>query len=80
MKKIFKVFNDKESSPEEIFFKLEGSEYNKISLVACYSNGIKVPEGHILSITADGELRLSSSVTEGLGLKLDMNHKIRIEE
>lgn len=72
----FKVF-DVAREPE-VFFKLEEC-YDTVKLVACNSGGNKLPDSDILSIQTDGTLRIFPYVNSALGLKLDDNGRIIID-
>ena len=71
----FKVFDV--SSDHEVFFRLEEC-YDTVKLVACDSEGNMLPDGNILSIQKDGSLRTFDSVSDNLGLKLDDDGRIII--
>ena len=61
----------------EVFFKLEEC-YDTVKLVVCDSKGNMLPDSNILSIQKDGSLRTFDSVSEQLGLKLDDEGRIKI--
>ena len=69
----FKVF-DKNTDPE-VFFRLEEC-YDTVKLVACDSEGNILPDSDILSIQLDGTLRIFPYVNPTLGLKLDCDGRI----
>ena len=72
----FKVFDA--SREPEIFFKLEEC-YDTVKLVACDKDGKKLSiDGDILSIQKDGTLRIYHDVEPALGLKLDYDGRIVI--
>ena len=72
----FKVF-DVPREPE-VFFKLE-QVYDTIKLVVCSPDGKKLlGDGDILSIQKDGTLRLFPDVNPSLGLKLDEDGRITL--
>ena len=71
----FKVFN-KNTKPD-VFFKVEEC-YDTVKLVACDSGGNKLPDSDILSIQVDGTLRIFPYVNSALGLKLDDDGRIKI--
>ena len=73
----FKVF-DSSKKNEEVFFKLEEC-YDTVKLVVCDSEGNKLPDSDILSIQQDGSLRTFDSVGNNLGLKLDDDGRIIID-
>ena len=74
----FKVF-DSSKKNEEVFFKLEEC-YDTIKLVACNKDGEKLfIDGDILSIQKDGTLRIFPDVNPALGLKLDNDGRIIID-
>ena len=73
---MFKVFDN--SRVPEVFFKLEQC-YEDIQLVACDAKGIKLRDGCILSIQKDGSLRTFDGINSGLGLKLDSEGRIIID-
>ena len=62
----------------EIFFKLEEC-FDTVKLVACDSEGNTLPDSNILSIQVDGSLRTFDSVSDDLGLKLDNDGRIIID-
>lgn len=73
----FKVFGVVRAS--ELFFKLEEC-YDTVKLVACNKNGEKLSiDGDILSIQQDGTLRIFPDVDPALGLKLDNDGRIIID-
>ena len=72
----FKVF-DVPRDPE-VFFRLEEC-YDTVKLVACDSGGNKLPDSDILSIQKDGTLRIVHDVNSDLGLKLDCDGRIIID-
>ena len=73
----FKVFDV--SRKPEIFFKLEEC-YDTVKLVACDRNGEKLfIDGDVLSIQTDGTLRIFPDVNPALGLKLDCEGRILID-
>ena len=72
----FKVFDV--SREPEVFFKLEEC-YDTVKLVACDSEGNTLPDSNILSIQVDGTLRTFDSVGNNLGLKLDDDGRIIID-
>ena len=71
----FKVFNT--SREPEVFFRLEQC-YDTVKLVACDSEGNTLPDSNILSIQKDGSLRTFESVGDNLGLFLDCDGRIII--
>ena len=71
----FKVFN--KSTEPDVFFKLEEC-YDTVKLVACDSGGKTIPDSDILSIQKDGTLRIFPYVNSALGLKLDSEGRIII--
>ena len=72
----FKVFDV--SRDHEVFFRLEEC-YDTVKLVACNSGGNKLPDSDILSIQKDGTLRIFPYVNSALGLKLDCDGRIIID-
>ena len=73
----FKVFNSSKKD-EEVFFKLEEC-YDTIKLIACDKDGKKLfIDGDVLSIQKDGTLRIFPDVNPALGLKLDSEGRILI--
>ena len=73
----FKVFGD--PIEPEVFFKLEEC-YDTIKLTACDKEGRKLwIDGDVLSIQKDGTLRIFPDVNPALGLKLDDNGSILID-
>ena len=62
----------------EILFKLEEC-FDTVQLVACDSEGNMLPDGNILSIQKDGSLRTFDSVSDNLGLNLDEDGRIIID-
>lgn len=73
----FKVF-DKNPKPE-VFFKLEQC-YDTVKLVACDREGNKLfIDGDILSIQKDGTLRIFHDVNPALGLQLDEDGRIILD-
>ena len=73
----FKVFGVPREP--EVFFKLEEC-YDTIKLVACDKDGKKVfIDGDVLSIQKDGTLRIFPYVNPALGLKLDDDGRIIID-
>ena len=72
----FKVFDS--TLEPEIFFKVEEC-FDTVQLVACSRDGKRIPEGTILSIQNDGSLRTFDSVSDNLGLKLDCDGRIIID-
>ena len=76
MRMKFKVFA-KNAEPE-VFFKLEEC-YDTVKLVACDREGNKLPDSDILSIQKDGTLRIFPYVNPALGLKLDCDERIIID-
>ena len=62
----------------EVFFKLE-ERSDTVQLVACDSEGNMLPDGNILSIQKDGSLRTFDSVSANLGLFLDCDGRIIID-
>ena len=75
MRMKFKVF-DVPRDPE-VFFRLE-EYYDTVKLVACDSRGNTLPDNDILSIQTDGTLRIFPCVNSALGLKLDCDGRIII--
>ena len=73
----FKVF-DSSKNNEEVFFKLEEC-YDTVKLVACNRGGNTLPDSDILSIQVDGTLRIFPYVNSALGLKLDCEGRIVID-
>lgn len=73
----FKVF-DSSKDNGEVFFKLEEC-YGTVKLVACNSRGNTLPDSDILSIQVDGTLRTFDNVGNNLGLKLDDDGRIIID-
>ena len=73
----FKVF-DSSKKNEEVFFRLEEC-YDTVKLVACNSGGNTLPDSDILSIQKDGTLRIFPYVNPTLGLKLDCEGRITID-
>ena len=71
----FKVFDV--SRNHDVFFRLEEC-YDTVKLVACDSGGNKLPDSDILSIQVDGTLRIFPYVNSALGLKLDDDGRIKI--
>ena len=71
--KVFDVFRE-----SEVFFKLEEC-YDTVKLVACDREGNTLPDSNILSIQVDGTLRTFDSVGNNLGLKLDDDGRIIID-
>ena len=71
----FKVFDV--SRDPEVSFRLE-QRYDTVKLVACDSKGNGLPNSNILAIQKDGSLRTFDSVSEYLGLKLDDDGRIKI--
>ena len=76
MRMKFKVFDV--SREPEVFFKLEEC-YDTVKLVACNREGNKLPDSDILSIQIDGTLRIFHDVNPALGLKLDDDGRIIID-
>ena len=77
MRMKFKVF-DVHREPE-VFFKLEQC-YDTVKLIACDKDGKKLfIDGDVLSIQKDGTLRIFPDVNPALGLKLDDNGSILID-
>lgn len=73
----FKVFDVFRAS--ELFFKLEEC-YGTVKLVVCNKDGEKLDiDGDILSIQKDGTLRIFPDVNPALGLKLDNDGRIIID-
>ena len=73
----FKVFDA--SREPEVFFKLEEC-YDTVKLIACNKDGEKLfIDGDILSIQKDGTLRIFPDVNPALGLKLDDDGRIIID-
>ena len=73
----FKVFDT--SREPEVFFKLEEC-YDTVKLIACNKDGEKLfIDGDILSIQKDGTLRIFHDVNPALGLKLDDDGRIIID-
>ena len=72
----FKVFDN--AKKEVTFFKLEEC-YDTVKLVACDECGNTLPDSDILSIQVCGSLRTFDSVREDLGLKLDNDGRIIID-
>ena len=72
----FKVFGG--SREPEVFFKLEEC-YDTVKLVACDSGGKTLPDSDILSIQTDGTLRIFPYVNSALGLKLDCDGRVIID-
>ena len=71
--KVFDVFRE-----AEVFFKLEEC-YDTVKLVACDKDGKKLSiDGDVLSIQKDGTLRIFPDVNPALGLKLDCDGRIII--
>ena len=71
----FKVFGSSKKD-EEVFFKLEEC-YDTVKLVACDKDGKKLfIDGDVLSIQKDGTLRIFPDVNPALGLKLDVDGRI----
>ena len=62
----------------EVLFKLEEC-FDTVQLVVCDSEGNMLPNGNILSIKKDGSLRTFDSVGNNLGLKLDCDGRIIID-
>ena len=77
MRMKFKVF-DSSKNNEEVFFKLEEC-YDTVKLVACGRGGNTLPDSDILSIQTDGTLRTFDNVGNNLGLKLDDDGRIIID-
>ena len=73
----FKVF-DSSKNNEEVFFKLEEC-HDTVELVACDREGNTLPDSDILSIQTDGTLRIFPYVNPTLGLKLDDDGRIIID-
>ena len=71
----FKVFDS--SREPEVFFKLKEC-YDTVQLIVCDREGNELPDSNILSIQTDGTLRIFDSVGEHLGLKLDCDGRIII--
>ena len=71
--KVFDVFRE-----PEVFFKLEEC-YDTVKLVACNRGGRPLPDSDILSIQKDGTLRIFHDVNPTLGLKLDDDGRIIID-
>ena len=61
----------------EVLFKLEEC-YDTVKLVACDSEGNMLPDNNILSIQRDGTLYLFRDVNPSLGLKLDEDGRITL--
>lgn len=72
----FKVFGV--SREREVFFKLEEC-FDTVKLVACNREGNTLPDSDILSIQVDGTLRTFDNVGNNLGLKLDDDGRIIID-
>ena len=67
------------SREPEVFFKLEEC-YDTVKLVACDKDGKKLSiDGDVLSIQKDGTLRIFLDVNPDLGLKLDDDGRIIID-
>ena len=73
---MFKVFDS--SRVPDVFFKLVEC-FETIQLVACDDKGIRISNGCILSIQKDGSLRTFEDINEGLGLKLDSEGRIILD-
>ena len=71
----FKVFGVPRAP--EVFFKLEEC-FDTVRLVVCDSDGNTLPDSDILSIQVDGTLRIFHDVNPALGLKLDYDGRIII--
>ena len=76
MRMKFKVFDV--SREPEVFFKLAEC-YDTVKLIACDSEGNILPDSDILSIQTDGTLRIFPYVNPALGLKLDCEGRIIID-
>ena len=72
----FKVFDV--SRNHEVFFRLEEC-YDTVKLVACDSKGNILPDSDILSIQTNGTLRIFPYLNPALGLKLDSDGRIIID-
>lgn len=62
----------------EVFFKLVEC-FDTVKLVVCDSEGNMLPDNNILSIQKDGSLYIFNNVSDNLGLKLDCNGRIIID-
>ena len=78
MRMKFKVF-DSSKNNKEVFFKLEECFDKTVKLVACDSEGNPLSDSNILSIQVDGSLRTFDCVDDNLGLKLDGDGRIIID-
>ena len=76
MRMKFKVFDV--SREPEVFFKLEQC-YDTVKLVACDREGNRLSDGNVLSIQKDGTLRIFPEVDPSLGLRLDEEGRIIID-
>ena len=72
----FKVFDV--SRGPDVFFRLEQC-YDTVQLIACDNEGNILPNSSILSIQKDGSIRTFDSVNNKLGLKLDCDGRIIID-
>ena len=71
----FKIFDV--SKEHDVFFRLEQC-YGTVQLIACDSEGNMLPDSSILSIQTDGSIRTYDSVSNNLGLKLDCDGRVII--
>jgi len=74
----FEIYNEK-TTEKRIFFKLV-EDCEEIRLTAVNEYGEHLSRGDILSITEEGKLCLYPGINETLGLKLDRDGKIDIED
>jgi hypothetical protein len=74
----FKIFGQEED--KQVFLKLRPSlnDDGEVDLVAVDRDGDRVSQGSILTILNDGSLHLCSMVSTQIGLKLDEDGKVVI--
>ena len=74
----FKVF-ERPKQKRDVFFKLKEMSSGAILLFTVDSYGERVEDGNILTIKASGLVYLHSGVNSHLGLNLDHDGKVRIQ-
>ena len=74
---MFKVWKE-ELADKDVFFRVL-KVLGDVALCAVDKSGERVAGGTIAHLTYDGRLKLCTSVSESIGLKLDSNHRIKIE-
>lgn len=76
------IYNEQAAEESVVRLTLRKSDIRTGEIVLCAvgKNGLRIPSGNLLSITASGGLRLHGSIDPKLGFVLDREYRLIMEE